>query len=111
MDRTTHAIERVLQLELEAEDAIRECERECAELLEAARRKRLDILTRANARISLIRKLGARLLEEAGATTSFHARHAGTRTGPDDADPRMQEALSRLTARLTTLTAPDEDAD
>jgi len=100
------AMDRVLQAERDAQAAVAECERTCAEILEQARHQGRAILERAQARIIALHTRAAKRLElRAAELTEQRMKCAAVAAGQLSDPGRRAAALERLAARLTTTDA------
>ncbi len=108
------AMNRVLEAERAAEQAVSDCRAECDRALESAREQRLAILERASARITTLRARVSTALEELAAGASMpagtHVSAAIPAAEPFANGTRQRSALDRLSARLTSG-LPDERSD
>jgi hypothetical protein len=104
------AMNRVLEAERAAGQAVRECRSECERALEQARRERLAILGRASRRILALRAQVSEALRQLAARANAPA---GPPLETDWSTPervRQRAALERLAARLTGQAA-EQSAD
>ncbi len=107
-DATARAMNQVLEAERDAQAAVAQCERACAELLEQARHQRRSILDRAQMRIVALHARAAKRLEREAAELIEQRRKAAAALAGQLSDPgRRGAALDRLAARLTTIAVPE----
>jgi len=100
------AMDRVLRAERDAQAAVAECERTCAEILEQARHQGRAILERAQARVIALHTRAAKRLELRAAELTQRRMKSAAAAAGQLADPgRRAAALERLAARLTTTDA------
>jgi len=100
------AMDRVLDSELSARQAVERCEQECAASLERARAEARRILERAHARAVVIHARADRALQSLAAS---EAAEGGARTAAADEFvdlTRLRLALERLAVRLMQTREP-----
>lgn len=108
-DPIVRAMNRVLECEQEAEAAVAECARQCDQLLERSRARRLAMLERARARMVGLHARAAKALERRMTELTEQHRQATVAGIAQLSDPNARNAaLQRLTVRLTG-SAADRD--
>jgi len=99
----SEAMDRVLQAERDAIEALAECEREAAVRVEQARQLRRAILERAQARVIALHARAAEALERRSSAILAEQQRSAAAASAALTDPgRARAALERLAARLTT---------
>jgi hypothetical protein len=96
------AIERVLQAEREARDAVASCEREARALVEEAHRHALRVAERTTARIAAARARVTMRVADAARQCEAQAAALPVKTRMDPADDqRIAPAVAAVAAELT----------
>ena len=97
------AMDRALATERAAQQAIADCERQAAEMLEGARQQRRTMLERAQARIVALHTRVAGTLERQAAVITETSRQSAATAVEQLSDPgRCTQALEQLAAHLTS---------
>lgn len=108
-DEVARAMDRVLQFERSAKEAVSACEKARDETLERARQDARAILERAQRRIVALHDRAARRLEErAAALRDERLKSAAAAVGVLADPAHRRAALERLTTRLTSDSPADD---
>jgi vacuolar-type H+-ATPase subunit H len=95
-------IERVLEAERAAREAVARCEQDAAVLVERARARARHIAQRADTRISALRiQYRNEIAHHLSALRSAEERHAGTLGPGPEQQARLERAVAVLAAQLT----------